>query len=189
MITYPILINKEYLNIPATLSDWKIYSSSPFYGCVSMDYFSDLRFTLDYKQKLLACIHQPFPYDTTTDNYLRIDLIKINYHPYGIHFMGEVNSIKSLIYFDTGRSETVINKNFIESNKIESDKSGTFYKDNIVVKFAELELEFQFPRVGDINRDIDYDYPVGIAVGSDILKYFVLTIDRTGNNDILIIHK
>ncbi len=183
------LLNKQYYNVIATLEDWEIYSSEPFNGCVSMDYFKDLRFTLDYKQKLFACICQPFPYNTSTNNYLKIDLIQFDYHPYGVHFMGEVNNVKSIIYFDTGRSKTMIDRNLVESNKIISDKSGTYYEGNILIKFDELEFELQFPRVDDLGGAIDYDYPVGVAVGSDVLKYFVLTIDRTNNSDVLIIHR
>lgn len=183
------LLNIEYLNVPATLADWKIYSSNPFNGCVSMDYFSDLRFTLDYKQKILACSNQTFTYDSSTDEYLIINLIKFDYHPYGVHFMGEVNNVKSLIYFDTGRSKTMIKKGLVDPEKVISDKTGTFYNGVIPVKFDQLKIELQFPRVDDLDRGIDYDYPVGIAVGSDILQYFVITIDRTENNDKLIVHK
>jgi hypothetical protein len=108
------IINKKYYNVTAMLADWKIFASEPINGGISMDYFNGLRFTLDYKKKLLACIHQPFPYDTSTENYLRINLIKLDYHPYGVHFMGEVNNVKSLIYFDTGRNKTAINRNLVD---------------------------------------------------------------------------
>ena len=37
--------------------------------------------------------------------------------------------------------------------------------------------------------DIESDLPVGVEVGIDILKYFILTIDRTNNNNMLLIHK
>jgi hypothetical protein len=56
------------------------------------------------------------------------------------------------------------------------------------VKFDEIEIELQYPRVEELGN-VNTGYTFGICVGSDILKYFVLTIDRTNNNDVLIIHK
>jgi hypothetical protein len=45
-----------------------------------------------------------------------------------------------------------------------------------------------YPRVKNTGRDIESALPVGIEIGSDILQYFLLTIDRILDQHVLIIH-
>lgn len=181
------ILGKKYSNVTASLADWKIYASEPFNGMVGMDYFSNMRFTLDYKRRLFASSAQPLS-DVEAQNYIKIPLIEFNYHPYGVHFMGTVNGKPSLIYFDTGKSKTFIEKDLVDTTQLISDKGGTYYNGTVPVNFLELSLEIKFPLVKDIKRKTGENYSVGIEVGSDLLKNFIISIDRTGDSNILYIH-
>ena len=111
-----------------------------------------------------------------------------SFHPSGVYFQGKVNKIISVVYFDTGKNYSVINRKLVNENEIVSDKSGTFYNGTIEISFGEYSFEIFQPRVGDLNRPLDSEFPIGIDVGSDLLRHFLITIDRTDNNNVLILH-
>lgn len=183
------LLDSVFINEPAILADWSVFSTSPTNGIVGLKYFQNKRFTLSYRDGILAITD-----DTIQENYFteRASMLPIQVfenHPYGVYFEGKVNGQRVLIYFDTGKSHSKLNQNLFQDSKIVSDKSGSFYADTVSIHFGNHHFEMYYPRVGGINRSTDSsDLLVGMEVGSDILNQFLITIDRTNGKNHLILH-
>ena len=85
------------------------------------------------------------------------------------------NGEKSTIYLDTGSSRSFINLG--DNNK---DTSAD-------VKLGDKKYKFQRLRNNDIGFTEKFNYPLRLAMNSDLLKgnHFVITIDRIQNNIII----
>jgi hypothetical protein len=184
------ILGKKYLDIITELADWEIYSTQPFNGAFGLKYLDNRRFTLDYKGKLLAHTDLPFPIDHLNQaDYITCPLIDFDYHPYGIHILGEVEGLQSIIYFDTGQSHSWIDKKIIDNSLLIGDDH-QYYNGIINIHIGELELQVKYPMAEDMYPiDEEYDYPVRFIIGTNLLKYFVITVDRTDNNNLLFIHR
>lgn len=181
-------LNQSFVNESGTLSDWRTYSSDPFNGLIGLKYLDNKCFTLSYRQKTLAVSNQSILPELKNGMGDSIHLEHYRMHPYGVHFKGRVNEQEAIIYFDTGKSHSAINQNFVPADRIVSDKSGSFYNGSLNIDLGGRRFTIIYPRVKNTNRNIESAIPVGIEIGSDILKYFLLTIDRTNNQNLLIIH-
>jgi len=181
-------LNQSFVGEIGTLSDWTIYSTNPFNGLIGLKYLDNKCFTLSYPQKILAVSKHSILPELKNEQRDTIHMEYYKLHPYGVHFKGKVNDRIAIIYFDTGKSHSAINQNLVPSDKIVSDKSGTFYNGTINIEIGGRSFSIYYPRVKNTNRNIESNLPVGIEIGSDILKYFLLTIDRTNNQNLLIIH-
>ena len=181
-------LDQSFLNETGTLSDWSIFSNHPINGLIGLKYLDAKCFTLSYPRKLLAISEHSIVPEVTGNSHSVIRLEKYKMHPYGIHFIGSVNGQVAIIYFDTGKSHSAINQALVPSDKIVSDKSGAFYNGTVEIDMAGRIFKIYYPRVKDTRRNVESDLPVGIEMGSDLLKYFLLTIDRTNNQNLLIIH-
>ncbi len=181
-------LNQSFVGEIGTLSDWTIFSTNPFNGLVGLKYLDNKCFTLSYPRKILAVSNHSIVPELKNG---QIDTIHMEYykmHPFGVHFKGRVNDQAAIIYFDTGKSHSAINQNLVPSEKIVSDKSGAFYNGTVNIEIGGRSFSIYYPRVKNTSRNIESNLPVGIEIGSDILKYLLLTIDRTNNQNLLIIH-
>lgn len=181
-------LNQSFVGEVGTLSDWAIYSTNPFNGLIGLKYLDNKCFTLSYPQKILAVSNHSIAQElkNRTGDWIQLEYYEM--HPFGVHFRGKVNEQEAIIYFDTGKSQTAINQNLVPSDKILSDKSGAFYNGSVNVEIGDRSFSIYYPRVKNTNRNVESNIPVGIEIGSDILKYFLITIDRTNNQNLLIIH-
>ena len=184
-----ILFGQTFQNEKATMMDWSMTSSASYNGLVGLNYLKGKCFTLSYQKKEIAISTKTIIPRLPADSYCSIPLETYNYHPYGVHFRGSVNGRDAIIYFDTGRSITQINRNLVLSNRIVSDKSGDYYEGTVNIVFGTLSFDIYFPRISEPRLIKESNLPVGIQVGSDILRYLLITIDRTNNQNLLIIHK
>ncbi len=182
------IFDSYYHNEEASLMDWSIYATHPFNGMVGLKYFNNNCITLSYKSKFFAVSSISILSKLFINNSDFITLENYSMHPYGVHFKGKVNNEDVIVYFDTGKSASFVHSGLLPNHKIATDKSGTYYQGTVEIAFGKMSFEIYYPRVKDVKRSIDSSLPVGIEVGSDILKYFLLTIDRTDNKNVLIIH-
>lgn len=158
----------ELLNELGILSEWSVYSTSPINGLIGLKYIDKKCFTLCYPPKLLAISdHSIIP---KLKNSLKIiHMEHYEMHPYGIHFKGKINGQESIIYFDTGKSHSAINQTQVPSDRIVSDKSGTFYNGLFKIEIGGGSFTIYYPRVKNTNRNVESDLPVGIEIGSEYL--------------------
>jgi len=184
------VFGERYDDLEGTLADWKIFSSLPYQGLISLEYFADYRFTQDYKRGRLALTKKPFPDALKgSSRYLLTDILDPpDWHKYGVYVLGKVNGIDSVIYIDNGSSKTDVDYRILsDAQKAKSD--GKNCSAEVPISIGDLEFAIRNFRIRKIERGTDYQYPVRIKIGSDLLKRFVITIDRTENRNILIIHK
>lgn len=172
------IFGNEYTNVKSSLTDWRMYGSLRFNGLVGLEYFRNKVVTLDYKNKLIAVSSNSIDYNKLhKEKYTILPLVSpsaIN-HKDLLFFEGEVNGEKSTIYLDTGSSRSFIN---IEDN----------YRDTTVdVKLGDKKYKFQRLRNDKIGFTDKFDYPLRLAINSDLLKsnHFVITIDRIQNTLII----
>jgi hypothetical protein len=182
-------LKQSYSNETGILSDWSIYSTKPFNGLIGLKYIYNKCFTLSYTTKTLAVSNKSILSKLTKDKYELIQLEHFKMHPYGIHFKGKINNQDAIIYLDTGKSHSAINRSMVPRDKIISDKSGSFFKGSVNIEIGGKSFIIHYPRVKNTNRNINSNLPVGIEIGSDILKHILLTVDRTDNKNLLIIHR
>ncbi|MBI9032618.1 hypothetical protein JEZ13_11540 [bacterium] len=178
------VFNRIFENEGGTLMDWSISSTSPINGLIGLKYLQNQLFTLDYENKLLAITNRDFTFASSE----KIELLSFPYHPYGIHFLGKVNGKEVIIYLDTGKSHSEINSNLVAQEDIVSDKSGSFYPELIEVEIGSKSFSLEYARVNKLKRKIDSEYPIGMYIASDILKYITLSVNRINDNNYLIFH-
>lgn len=182
-------LDKEYEHHKGALINWNVFSTEPTNGIVGLNYFQNQCITLSYKEKLLAVSESPFPIDTLTGSSDFLNLLTIPQHPYGLFLEGFVNNTEALIYLDSGKNYSEINRTLVADNLIVSDKSGSFYNGAVTISFGDVCFDIYYPRVKTLQRNTNSELPMGIDIGSDILKHFTITIDRTENRNLIIFHK
>ena len=183
------VFSKTYVNENSEIVDWKTYSTHPLNGLIGLKYLEGKSFTLDCRNKLLIVSSESISESLNEKHVSIIDLKTFQYHPHGVHFEGKVNDKNSIIYFDTGKSQTAFNRKLFTEDKILTDKSGSFYDGVVEMTFKDITVIINYPRVKNMNRKLDTNLITGVEVGIDLLKYFVLSIDRTVDKNLLIIHK
>ncbi len=183
------IFDEEYKNVKSVLAYWRTFSSEPFNGLVGLNYLKNKSFTLNCKKKYLLVSPESIVKSFTPLNAEVIQMERYDYHPNGIHFKGILNNKKIIVYFDTGKSQTALNRKLFPESKIVSDKSGSFYKGTAELILGGLKITIVQPRVKNIRRSINDSLPIGIEAGIDLLKHFIISVDRTGKKNVLIIHK
>jgi hypothetical protein len=188
-VTFPevTMLGEKFTNVEGNVANWSIFSTEPINGIVGLNYLAGKCFTLSYRNKKIGVssksINQSFP--SLSNN--AIDLETFAFHPTGVYFKGMVNNINAIVYFDTGKSHTMINSDLLPSEMIATDKSGSYYKGEVQLVFGQFQFSIYYPRVKLLRRNINSELPVGIEVGSDVLKFFDVTVDRSGDRNYLFI--
>lgn len=162
------------------LADWKIYSTFPFNGLVGLRVFMDKRITVDYPRKKLYVSSTGLPNAARLPSGTSvIPLMEPpEQFPSGIFVAGRINGHDTIVYIDSGNSETSVNGTFFRTipKSITLELGGQSYA--IENYHVEPSIEFRNFRNG-----------IGIVLGSDFLKRSVITIDRAVGNKQLIMRK
>ncbi len=182
-----MVFGEKYTNVKGNLAHWSIFSTEPTNGIVGLSYLDGKYFTLSYRNQIIGVssksINQSFP--SLTNN--AIDLETFAFHPTGVYFKGMVSNTMAIIYFDTGKSHTMINSDLLPSEMIATDKSGSYFKGEVQLVFGQNQFSIYYPRVKQLRRNINSEIPVRIEVGSDLLKFFDITVDRTEGKNLMFI--
>lgn len=172
------VFGEKYTNVKSSLTDWKMYGAFKINGLIGLEYFRNKVVTLDYKNKKIAVSNNPvdysklpktkytvLPLESPSDSKLK-DLL---------FFQGEVNGKKSTIYLDTGSTRSFVN--------LENSYKNT----SADVKLGDKIYKFQRLRNDKIGFADKFNYPLRLAINSDLLKanHFVITIDKIQNTLII----
>jgi hypothetical protein len=173
------VLGDEYSDVKSSLADWKMYGFFKFNGTVGLKYFKNKIVTLDYKNKKIAVSSKAIDYSKLqSDKYTILPLVtsKLSNEKDLLFFEGEVNGEKGTIYLDTGSTRSFLNP---MGNKTTTAE----------VKLGNKKYKFKGLRNDSIGFNDKFEYPLRLAINSDLLKYnhFVITIDKIQNN--LIIYK
>jgi hypothetical protein len=156
-------------------------------GIVGLNYLEQTCITLSYGEKRIGIsdhsILEAIP--ELADG--AIPLESFAFHPTGVYFGGLVNDASAIVYFDTGKSRTMVNSDLLPRELIASDKSRSYFMGEVSLAFGQIRFSIYYPRVNQLRRNIDTDLPMGIEVGSDMLKYFDITVARSGRSNYLYI--
>jgi hypothetical protein len=104
------VFGEEYKNVETTLSDWSLYSSSPFNGSVGLEYFASKVVTLDYAGRRFALSNHPVDYAGLQGSYTVLPL----YHSTSkgqetlLFFEAELEGKPVMVYVDTGKNYSYI---------------------------------------------------------------------------------
>ena len=172
------VFGEEFTNVISSLNDWKMYGFFKINGSIGLKYFDNKVVTLDYKNKKIGVSSKALDYSKLqNDKYTVLPLIKSNLSNEQdlLFFVGEVNGEKSTIYLDTGSNRSFYNL----------DDVG----DAIEVKLGDKTYSFNSNklRYEEIGFQDKFDYPLMLAINSDILKdnHFVIIIDKIQKNLII----
>lgn len=186
------VFNETYNNINGVIGDWKIYSGNKFNGNIGLNYFIDKRVTLDYKSKKIAISSkQMSDPDFLNKGYSIVPLIKPAREFGELLFVeGIVNSKKTTIYLDTGIMPSHVDQNIASGLDFIVDKNnkyGDFNKQykNLKITIGDFSFETDQIYEHNIKMNTNFEEPIGIVLGSDVLKNFVLTIDKLENRLII----
>jgi len=184
------VFGRRYEDQQGTLADWRIFSSLPHEGLIGLEYFAGCRFTQDYRRGKLGLTRKPFPAVLReSDDYEFIDLLDPpDYHKYGVYALGEVSGIKCVIHIDTGCSKTTVDPAIL-GVALEGESYRGRRPAGLPVSLAGFSFAISHYRVAPISHPSPCQYPVRMGIGSDLLRYFVITIDRTEDKNLLIVHK
>lgn len=168
------VFGEEYVNVKSSLTDWKMYGAIKFNGMIGLEYFRGKVVTLDYRNKKIAISDNPVDYSKLPkEKYIILPLISPSTDKMKdlLFFEGEVNGKNSTIYLDTGSSRSCVD-----------------CEDNYVNTVAEVKLgdkKYKFKKLQNdkIAFQEKFNYPLRLAINSDVLKAnnFVITIDKIQN--------
>lgn len=175
------IFNEEFSNIHSSLSDWRMYGFFKINGGIGLKYFQNKVVTIDYKNKKIAVRNEALDYrKLENDRYVVVPLISsdLSNEKDLLFFQGEINGEKSTIYLDTGSTRSFLSPD---------DNKDT----EIGVKLGDKEYRFKSSKLKSdkIGFQGKFEYPLRLAINSDLLKSnnSVITIDKINNN--LIIYK
>ncbi len=185
------LLGRTFERVHSDLFDWKVFTSYSNDGHVSLEYIQNTRLTLDYRNKRLAVSGKPFPEGLLKDAaFLAIPLLKSpDWNRYGLYLEGKVNGQDTIVYIDSGSSHSFVDRSILDSTSISKAGGNDVCLSEIPVSLGGLDLRISKCRVSDIRRNTNYDKPVRMVIGSDLLRHFVFTVDRTPGRNLLVIHR
>jgi hypothetical protein len=173
------VLGKVFKNVAGRLSDWRMFSSDPFNGAVGLDFFLDRRLTLDYRSRRVGVTALPLPEKLDQKIYLSIDLIKPpESHGHNLYARARVNGREAIVYFDTGYSVSFIDPAFAEGlARIERPGKFSVFRERVPMELGGHKLILDDLRESPVRRGPGFELPVALALGSDILSHFIVTID------------
>ncbi|MBI3586436.1 MAG: retropepsin-like domain-containing protein [Ignavibacteriales bacterium] len=160
-----------------TLVDQMIFefSDATLLGLVGPDMLPGSRFTLDYRAEILAITqsaHQDVP-----PGFAVLPLTRSSRHPRLILSTGRVNGHPVLIEFDTGASRCNIDPTLVQELHLPMSGNGVRIDSLSIGPFVFTVPSARVnPKAG---IDPSLNPPILLAVGSDILKHLILTVDYT----------
>jgi len=191
VLTRVEVFGKTYDRVSCELYDWKIFSSSPNNGGISLEYIENTRFTLDYRNKRLAVSDSPLPEGLLKDGgFAVIPLLNSpEWNRYGLYVTEKVNGQDVIIYIDSGSRHSFVDRSLIDGKSISKVGNNDVCLSKILVSLEGLDMKISKVRVSEIRRNTNYDRPVRMTIGSDLLKSLVMTVDRTEGRNYLVVHK
>jgi hypothetical protein len=173
------VLGKVFRNVAGSLSDWRMFASEPFNGTVGLDFFLDRRLTLDYRSRKVAVSTSPVPDKLDDQRYVSIDLIEPPLTQGNILYVrAKVNGREAIVYFDTGYNVSFIDPDFAEG-LARVERSGKFkvFRERVPLELGGRKFILDELRESPVRRGTGFDLPVALALGSDVLSHFIVTID------------
>jgi hypothetical protein len=146
---------------------------------LGLGYFHSQRITLDYKKKLIAITDRPLP-GTQKSEFSRASTALLEASGSQadlIYVLGRIKGRPTVIYLDTGSSASFIDPSMVEVGEIKKGKRYR-YVENIPMSIADLPFNVKQLRVQEQRRGVSFAYTQTAKLGSDVIKDFLMTIDK-----------
>jgi hypothetical protein len=156
-----------------------MFSFEPFNGTVGLEFFLDRRLTLDYRSRRVGVTASPLPEKLDRKRYLSIDLVEPPISQgHILYARARVNEREAIVYFDTGHNVSFIDPAFAEGlARVERPGKFKAFRERVPLELAGHTFILDDLRESPIRRGTGFDLPVALALGSDVLSRFVVTID------------
>jgi hypothetical protein len=174
--------------VPGTVSSWKVFSNHPFGGTISPGMIGDKRVIIDYPNKYLAISDVEAPAGLPPERNCAARTLAIpDRFGSNVYVRGRFGNKDIVVYLDTGSSHSIIDPGVFEGSGLSVMKRGGMsWVASLKFTIGEREFEIKKATVQPILRGVEFDKPVGIALGADFLKDYILTIDSVGERKIVI---
>ena len=179
----------KFVPVETSFTDWRIFSTLKFNGLLGLKYFEDKRVTLDYKTRKIGVSKRPFLYEENKDDAMAVvPLLEATGSQADlIYVFGKVRGRPSVIYLDTGSSASFIDPRVLDSTDIKKGKRHLL-AENIDMSIGDMDFTVKQLRVQKQKREgANFEYPQTVKLGSDVLRNFLITIDKMTNR--LMLHK
>ena len=173
------VFGEKYVPVETSFTDWRIFSTLKFNGLLGLGYFKGKRITLDYKAKKIGVTDRPLV-DATAHNFSSgvASLLEASGSQAGlIYALGQVRGRPTVIYLDTGSSASFIDPSMVDASEVKKGKR-YLLAENIEMSIGGFSFTAKRLRVQEQRRDVNFEYPQTAKLGSDVLRDFLITIDK-----------
>jgi len=172
----------NYTAVKTSFTDWRIYSSLKFNGLLGLKYFKKKRVTIDYKQKIIGISERPFiSRKNKDDSSTKVTLLEATGSQADlIYVLGKVEDHPTVIYIDTGSSASFIDPSVLDPSDIKKGERHLL-AENINISIGDLAFSVTRLRVKEQRRGVSFEYPQTVKLGSDVLKDYLVAIDKITN--------
>ncbi len=169
----------KYAPVETSFSDWRIFSSLKFNGLLGLRYFKNKRVTIDYQSKIIGVSSRPLVHRASEDFPMaEVPLLQVSGSQADlVYVLGKVKGRPTVIYLDTGSSASFIDPGILDADDIKKDKN-RLLAENVEMSIGGLSFTVKRLRVQEQKRGVSFEYPQTVKLGSDVLKDFLLTIDK-----------
>lgn len=160
-----------------TLADQVIFefSHAALLGLVGPDMLPGSRFTLDYRAEILAVTQSSL--QDVPPGFSALPMTRSSKHQRLILATGLVNGHPVLIEFDTGASRCNIDPTLVQELHLPTTANGVRIDSLTIGPFVFAVPSARVnPKAG---IDTSLNPPIQLAIGSDILRHLILTVDYT----------
>jgi hypothetical protein len=171
-----------YAPLETSFTDWRIFSTLKFNGLLGLKYFKNKRVTIDYKAKKIGITDRPLVCDTMKDFSGAVaPLLEASGSQADlIYVLGKVKGQPTVIYLDTGSSASFIDPSMLDANEIKNGKRHRI-AENIEMSVGDFPFTVKRLRVAEQRRGVSFEYPQTVKLGSDVIRDFLITIDKITN--------
>jgi len=180
------VFGETYAPVETSFSDWRIFSTMKFNGLLGLKYFKNKRVTIDYKKKKIGITDRPLGY-TSIKRFSGavVPLMEASGSQADlIYILGRIKGQATVIYLDTGSSASFIDPSMLDESEIKKGKR-YLLATNVEMSIGDLPFTVKQLRVQEQRRGVNFEYPQTIKLGSDVIKDFLITIDKITNRLIL----
>ncbi|MFQ5640769.1 MAG: aspartyl protease family protein [bacterium] len=149
------------------------FSHKDLHGLVGPQFVLDKRFTIDYKNKVMAVSSSRLSQADSVGT--AFTMVRSQKHSGLILVYGFMNDRKVLIEIDTGKSRTVVDEDLARLLKLPKTSNG-YYIDEIRLGPHSFEaLSAKAKSFKGISQGLPE--PIRLGIGSDILSNMIVTVD------------
>ncbi len=181
------VLGEAFHRVSGSVSDWQLFSSEPFDGAVGLDFFRTRRVTLDYTAGKIGVTALPIQKSLDARRYVALTLVEPpESQGKVLYARARVNGLDAIVYFDTGTNVSFIDPAFaVGLARVQRPGRFPMFREHVPVEFAGRAFTFEDLRETPIRRGTNFDAPVALVLGSDILSQFIVTIDLRANKLVL----